>query len=254
MNLQSIIERALARTEGLPNDARAARIADFIEIAQELSGDTGVRYRIPEPQIGERLISGGRVQSQQVPATNGTLVVLPDEVPDSLPRMSVSDPRMVMSSRSSEPVRSLQEIEAYVQRVAPTTMDVTIDPDSPPVRLVRRITMEKYGAGSDDEGVVKLCYADKGDIDCPPFLFTTSDANIDIQAALRECEAVAKSRYSLKKRDPIKARPVKPWTPDIESTLANGVGAEAGDSVMPIQGWDIGSLTNKGLADLGIKR
>jgi hypothetical protein len=109
---------------------------------------------------------------------------------------------------------------------------VQLDPANPPVRYARKISKESslFG-GEEGEGTVTLSYPDKGDGDCPGFVFSTSDAKIDVNQAVEQCVAVARSRYSVNPEvRRIVARPAKQWVPDLDSIRSNGVGAEAPDS------------------------
>jgi hypothetical protein len=233
MNLQNIIEKALSRTEGVPNHERAARIVDFIEIAQDLAGETtsdiGRNVAITVQRPDENTIGGyptGRLAEPPRPSSN--LIVLPgDEAAMSLPRM-MDQAHIIPSGKSSEPLFTVRQIEEYLRVAAPSYIDVELEAGKPPVRYARQIKTETYTAGNEGDGVVKLFYPDKGDQDCPPVLFTTSDDKIDVDAAVQECYAIARNRYSLNtEAKKVTARPAKQWVASLDSVMANGMGADA---------------------------
>jgi hypothetical protein len=243
MDLTSIIKRALDRTEGVANDARAVRILEYIEIARDLTSDIGhapepirtQQPQVPTPMPVAALPSFSRTPlglMEQPPSSN--LIVVPGMAEeDPLPRLTdITDLPIIRAVEAGAQVQTVAQIDEYLKRVAPTTFDVTLH-DGKPVRLSRKILVQAatFPGCKEGDGTVTLSYPEKGDPDCPGYVFSSSDRQIDLQAALEEITKIAQGRYS-HNTEPRKvvARPATPWRDDLsnckggDAEEANGAG------------------------------
>jgi hypothetical protein len=101
-------------------------------------------------------------------------------------------------------VRSIRQIEAYLEKETRPIIDVVLNDGKPPITLIRRIELEscaiqqaagRGNVGTEGDGIVRLMYGVRGDDDPPAVIFTSADRKINARAAVSELIKAARARY-----------------------------------------------------------
>jgi hypothetical protein len=141
--MKDAIRRALERTEGQPNDVRAAAIEQYIEIYQELTGGIATKP-FKAPAIGSMTVPGLTNRStvtfsepEPIPVVasveqNDELIVLPGRIGTAPPPDAPRD------------YHTAEEIHNYLMRNTPEvmTVDTLVDGQAIQLAFQRRISMD----------------------------------------------------------------------------------------------------------------
>lgn len=212
MELAGVIERALNRTEGLPNSERARQIVAYIEIAQDLAGVA------PAPVAPKKVLP-----TSDIGRARQTLIVTPDE--DEAP----PPPRMFGQQRKKdEQVRSVEEIAEHLKRAAPTVIEVDLGDGKQPIKMARSIQIDASSVGTPGDGIVRLVYLVPGQDDGPTVLFSSADEKLDVKGKMEEIQQAAKAVVSRKQRS-VQPRMAKSFDFNVDSAVRAGIGGDADD-------------------------
>jgi hypothetical protein len=158
----------------------ADKIVELLELAETLEGGNHVLDKTPAPP-------------------KRSLILTPQEVRESPKVISMPEapPSFIGVEDAGEKVHhTVSEISAFLAQYAPQTIDVVPKGGTEPIRLSRKI----ISPPQESFGFVKLSYVPQFDSEGPTYQFMTTDAELDIQAALSEIKTIAESTFSKEER------------------------------------------------------
>lgn len=202
-----IIIKAL---KAAPPNATPERQADlilaYIDIAKDLIGDVAprsdIRREIDVPLIGDA----------------------PDpQEPPAPPRRITGKP-----AKPDQQYRDLDDLYTHVQQHAPPTIEVDLGDGKPALTLRRQITRREFSVAgvSDGTGIVQLRYTIQGEEGAPADQFSTNDASIDVNGAVKRIMEAAKCMYSRTQRK-VEPKAPKPVSWNMDDVMENAPHGDA---------------------------
>lgn len=191
MDLHKTILKALQKAQGLPLEMQADKIVEYIEIATDLTGsDTGRITPSPRPDLSPSRFTPGTI-------TMGTITT---EEPPAVPRRIT--PTQVLDHNLA--YRTIDEIYAYVDEVAPKTIEVVLKGATDPLIAGRKIEKQ------EDFGTVRLMYCPPGEPNPPAAIFMTSEVSLNLPGKLKDLHDAIYNIYNAAPRTLDPKRPPEP--------------------------------------------
>jgi hypothetical protein len=217
---EKLIEKAMARTQGMPPREQWASIQQQVEVFFDIfedGGAIGYAGTAAEKSAADKFRTVLASDLQQViqKANPNGLILLPGRKEDIDSAVPVGPPvRIVYAGGPSAgdeaalPVEHWLTLDALVEevrRVMPTVIELDLPGFAQPLKLNRKITP----GPPVTEGVkfLRLQYLAEGAPDGPGVLCKTSDSSVDVQSILSEIQAGAVAQFSATQRK------VEPRTP-----------------------------------------
>jgi len=177
MTRQEIIFKALQKSAGLDDAARAGIIEAYLEIASDISGPAlqpVVRMQTFEPPQ---------------PVEKSRLVAVSDAYREPVP-----EPIRVDADVKDRKYRTVDKIRQYLEDAAPSKLDILM-PDGSTMTVHRKLESNEMF------NLVKATYSPIGGAEGPAALFSCYDRDLNLDEKLNEVAAAAAGMFSSKRRE-----------------------------------------------------
>ena len=284
-NIKAFRPAIIQALKSAPPNATPEQTTDlifaFIDLVGGVLDQMGVtsESRRKDGYEGVALIGGDSVQNQSAKNTNlqakmYTGILRGDEQSTPSRQWNIAEappPGRIRQRKSDAPVRSLEEVQEYIEQNAPPSLTLDLGDGKPPLTLSRRVKVQPFmiGRGQDMGGNVQLVYLLPGErensesgtrvgddnvitIPPPTHEFSTADVDLDLGAALDELLEANRARTSRTKRE-VKAVAPKPIAWSLETAMQSSMSGTAESAPMASQNFNTGEVLDKWRSNMSEK-